>query len=447
MRENGRATPFEPQLEEFVHRIRLETGVPGLAVAVTRARQRTMVVAGSVTAERPAPLGADARYHIGCITKLLLAMLVLELSTEGALALDAPAAEYVPELRGTAVGAGVRVSHLLSHTSGYRGTHVLDRSIADWASFVEFLRRTPLLFAPGTVFSYEHTEALLLAAIVGRTMGRSSLELVEERLLNPLGIVPCRLDDCDERADAGRHHFDPRSGRFLAVPRPSPPAPLWLPAFSDLVLTLGELATIADAAAGRDDAGLLSPPTVRALATSVVPLPTSLGGPLRDLLPVGFGHGTAEFRDGSRGNTGVSTGQCVGLRFHPASGSTIAVALNAAAPPLRDFVLGTVSGEIAGRRPSREHAPFDLDFARLTGAYVGPGDACADVSAEADKLVCELGRAGSGERLRVELARAPSGELVLHSAVPQLSLAFFEEPDSGRIALLVGLSAYRRLPL
>lgn len=447
MREDRTAAGLEPRLEEFMRRIRQESGVPGLAVAVTVGGRRTLLVAGFTEAERSAPLPPDARYHIGCVTKLLLAMLALEFHAEGVLALDAPVAEYVPELRGTAVGAGVQVAHLLSHTSGYRGTHALDRSIADWPSFVEFLRRTPILFAPGSVFSYEHTEALLLAAIVGRTMGRSSLELVAERLLAPLGIAPRRLDECDERCDAGRHHYDPRSGRFAPVPRPRAEAPLWLPAFSDLTLTMHELAAIADAAAGRDDAGLLSPATLRALGTSVVPLPAGAGGPMRDLLPVAFGHGTAEFPDGSRGSTGVSTGQCVGLRFHPGSGSTIAVALNAAVPPLRDYILGAVSVELTGRPPSRERAPFAIDFVRLPGDYLGPGEARAAVHIEGEKLVCELGRTGTSERLRVELSRGANGELALLSPVPQLSLAFFEEPGSQRVALLVGLSAYRRLPL
>lgn len=446
MREVGLAAVFRPQLEAFVQRVRQETGVPGLAVLVSRGDERVLAIAGSRSIERAEPLGADARYHVGCITKLLLAMVTLELASDGALGLDAPLAEYLPELGATRIGHGVRVAHLLSHTSGYRGTHVLDRSLGDWDGLIAYLRRAPLLFPPGSVFSYEHTETLLLAELVQRATGYSSLALIAERLFAPLRITPGRLAQSDA-CDAGRHDFDARAGRFVAAPSPSPPARLWLPAFSDYTLTLAQLAAVAEAAIGRDAFGLLGASTQRELRTSVVPLPTSAGGPLRELLPIAFGHGTAEFRDGFRGNTGIARGQCVGLRFDAATGTTVATALNATVPQLRDFVLRAVCADLASLPPTRTAAPFTLDFAMLEGTYWGPGDACAAVRHEGERLVCELGREHLPERLRVELTRGESGDLLLHSPVPQLSLAFFTEPTSHAVGLMVGLSAYRRLPL
>lgn len=443
MQEVSLAADFRPQLEAFVQRVRQETGVPGLAVLVSRGDERVLAIAGSRSIEHAAPLGADARYHVGCITKLLLAMVTLELASDGALALEAPLAEYLPELGDTPIGRRVRVAHLLAHTSGYRGTHVLDQSFDGWEGLVAYLRRAPLLFAPGSVFSYEHTEALLLAEIVRRTTGHPSLAVIAERLFAPLGVTPARLAG----SDAGRHDFDPRAGRFITAPSPSPPAPLWLPAFSDYSLTLAELAAVAEAAIGRDSFGLLAASTQRELRTSVVRVPISAGGPLRELLPIAFGHGTAEFRDGFRGNTGVSQGQCVGLRFDAATGTTVVAALNATVPQLRDFVLRAVCADLAGLAPTRTSAPFTLDFAMLEGTYWGPGDACAAVRREGERLVCELGREHLPERVRVELTRGESGDLLLHSPVPQLSLAFFTEPATHAVGLMVGLSAYRRLPL
>jgi CubicO group peptidase (beta-lactamase class C family) len=446
MRQGNLAADLRPQLEGFVRRIRQETGVPSLAVLVSRGDERVFTVAGSRSVETEQLLEADARYHVGCITKLLLAMVTLELASDGALALDAPVGEYLPELAAAVLGRSVRVAHLLSHTSGYRGTHVLDRSLTDWEGVIAHLRATQMLFVPGSVFSYEHTEALLLGEIVRRTAGRASLAQIAERLFAPLGIEPGRVGTGDART-AGRHEFDARSGRFVAVTSHSPPAPLWLPAFSDYTLTLAELTAVAEAAMGRDGFGLLATSTQRALLTPAVRLPSSAGGPLRELLPIAFGHGTALFREGFHGNTGVSSGQCVGLRFDAATGTTVAVALSAAAPQLRDFVLGTVCADLAGHPPGRVPAPFTLDFAMLEGAYSGPGDACAVVRLEGAQVVCELGRERHPERLRVELSRGESGELVLRSPVPQLSLGFFIEPASRIVGLMVGLSAYRRLPL
>jgi CubicO group peptidase (beta-lactamase class C family) len=66
------------------------------------------------------------------------------------------------------------------------------------------LRAAPPLFAPGSVFSYEHTESVLLAEIVRRSTGRASLELIAEQLLAPLGIEAGSFATAPDERDAGR---------------------------------------------------------------------------------------------------------------------------------------------------------------------------------------------------------------------------------------------------
>src|SRR5690349_1986876 len=104
---------LEPQLEGFVTRMQRETGVPGIGVAVSVAGRRIEAHAGTRAAGVALPLGADARYHLGCATKLLLAICALELAHCGMLDLEAAIGDYLAELRGTRHGAGVRVAHLL----------------------------------------------------------------------------------------------------------------------------------------------------------------------------------------------------------------------------------------------------------------------------------------------------------------------------------------------
>jgi hypothetical protein len=47
--------------------------------------------------------------------------------------------------------------------------------------------------------------------------------------------------------------------------------------------------------------------------------------------------------------------------------------------------------------------------------------------------------------LTAELSLDSAGRLVLRSPVPQLSIGFFREPESGAVGLMLGLSAYRRI--
>jgi len=350
----GSADSLQAALEGFVARVQRETRVPGIGVAVSIAGERLETYAGTRRAACSTPLGPDARYHLGCTTKLLLAMLALELAQRGMLDLDAAVGEHIAELRGTRHGRRIRVAHLLSHTSGYRGTHLLDDAtrVDRWDDFVAYLKAAPALFPPGAVFSYEHTEAVLLAEIVRRATGRSSLELITEQLLAPLGIAPGVFGPAADERDAGRHRFDARSATYVPLDTALPLTPFWLPAFSSHTVTLDELLRVAEGAMGADRA-LLADATRTALATTVVRLPPSAGGPLSELLPVGFGLGTAELRDGCRGNTGISAGQCLGLRYDAPSRVAVAVALNATAPHVRDLVLATVAAEILRRPPSR----------------------------------------------------------------------------------------------
>src|SRR5688572_2234156 len=103
----SRIESLRPHLQGFVASVQRETAVPGIAVAVSIAGERLEAFAGSRSAGRTLPLGPDARFHLGCTTKLLLAMLALELCNSGALDLDAAVGEYVPELRGTCHGRQV----------------------------------------------------------------------------------------------------------------------------------------------------------------------------------------------------------------------------------------------------------------------------------------------------------------------------------------------------
>src|SRR5690606_27320040 len=181
-------------VEAFLGRVVRETGVPGIAVSVRAGGEHLSIAAGHVRRGGP-PLSPRHRFHAGCAIKLLLAVVALELAARGRLALDTAIGEPVAELRGTIHGATVRIAHLLSHTSGYRGTHLLDPAMRelDWTGLIALQRAAPQLFPPGTVFSYEHTESVLLGRILERATGREPLALVREMLLEPLGLAPGRL--------------------------------------------------------------------------------------------------------------------------------------------------------------------------------------------------------------------------------------------------------------
>ncbi|HEX6998918.1 MAG TPA: serine hydrolase domain-containing protein [Gammaproteobacteria bacterium] len=433
------------ELRAFIAAVQREAGVPGVAVALSTDRGTAEASAGVRVAGTDAPLSPAHRFHAGCVTKLLLALVALELGRTGVLALAAPLQDYLPELRGSTVGAKVRVEHLLSHTSGYRGTSIFDPKTRalDWPSFVAYLRAAPQLFEPGTAFSYEHTEAVLLGAVLERVTGSPCLALVRERVLEPLRIVPGSVGD---DSSAGHHEYDASLGRLAPLPRAAAPSPFWLPAFSSFALSVADLAAVAREAvdAARGHSARLSRASFDLLVSEAIRLPAAFGGPLSELLPSAFGLGAAHVRGGRYGATGLTRGQCVGLRFDPATGVAAAVGMNAVSPPLRDQVLDALYRDVL-RIPEARAAPrrLHLEPSDWNGVYLGPGGGVVAVSAAGAGLRCEIGREQGGPRLAVELERDAVRGFVLRAPLPQLSLAFFRV--GGEAALMLGLSAFRRV--
>src|SRR5690606_32204343 len=134
-------------------------------------------------------------------------------------------------------------------TSGYRGTNLFEPAMRElgWEGLVGYLRSAPALFPPGAVFNYEHTEPVLLGRILERLTGRACLALVRERLFEPLGIVPGRLDDFEaDPRSAGRNELDARTGRFVAVERCTELNALWHPASSTYTVSLDDLVRIGE---------------------------------------------------------------------------------------------------------------------------------------------------------------------------------------------------------
>lgn len=158
---------------------------------------------GLANAEADVPFTPDTPLDGGSLAKPFTAELVLQLAAEGALELDAPLAATLPELP----YPRLTIRQLLSHSSGLADLGALDDLVAPGevrttethlALLAE--HRPALLFEPGTAFSYSTLAYDLLALATGRAAGSTYAELLDERLLRPLGLRsaflrPARLAD------------------------------------------------------------------------------------------------------------------------------------------------------------------------------------------------------------------------------------------------------------
>jgi len=145
----------------------------------------------------------DTIFLIASITKPIVAAAVMKLVEEGQVALDEPAATYVPEF-GAEGKENVQLRHLLTHTSGLpdqidrnREYRRAKRSLSD---FVERICELPLLFEPGTAISYQSCGIAMLGEIVERVTGQELREYLKTVFFDPLGLQDTSLGIA-ERSD------------------------------------------------------------------------------------------------------------------------------------------------------------------------------------------------------------------------------------------------------
>lgn len=145
--------------------------------------------------ESKTPVDADTLFRIGSVSKTITALAVMRLRDQGKLALDAPAASYLPALRASAAptkdSPPLTVRHLLSMTSGLPfddlwGAVTFGYSDPEFSRFLQH----GLSFAgpPGERYRYSNLGFALLGKIVEQVSGKPFSDYVASEVFAPLGM-------------------------------------------------------------------------------------------------------------------------------------------------------------------------------------------------------------------------------------------------------------------
>lgn len=155
---------------------------------------------GHARLEGAMPQRADAatRYRIGSISKLLTAVMVLQLVDEGALALDTPIARWFPSLP---KAEAITVAQLMQHRSGLGDIKNLPDFDKTWmfeprgeAELLRAIASLPRPFEPGARGEYNNSGYLLLSFIVEKAGGQAYGQALQRRLVQPLGLRDTAFD-------------------------------------------------------------------------------------------------------------------------------------------------------------------------------------------------------------------------------------------------------------
>ena len=177
--------------------------MPGGALVVVRGN-RVIYSAGHGYADiaTKRPYTDTSTTVIGSTSKPLTALGVLRLVQLGKVALDAPIARYLPDLRfRDPRGTAITVRHLLNNRSGivagFSGDAYADPPIQDAGAVERIARESatyPLVFAPGQGYLYSNRGWLLLGYLIQRVANEPVETFMRRVVFEPLGMTQTTLE-------------------------------------------------------------------------------------------------------------------------------------------------------------------------------------------------------------------------------------------------------------
>lgn len=219
----GVITSNDPRAQEIVGLI--ETAMPELSLqsvvfGVWVGDEE--IVRGAIDAPSalpPTPI--DAQVRVGQPMEAMLATVMLQLGAEGKLDLDAPVAEFVPNL----VNADRITPRMLAN--GMAGTpdyvpnadfnaRQEDNPFAGWTfdELLGFAQQSPPLFEPGSNWAYSHTEMAALVQVLEIASGQSLEDLMAERIFEPLGMDASSAHQDNTIAEPAFHAYTNSRGVY-----------------------------------------------------------------------------------------------------------------------------------------------------------------------------------------------------------------------------------------
>lgn len=285
-------------------------GQGGVTAAVARAGGNvTLYASGAATPDGDA-IEASDQLRVGSISKTFVAVMLLQLVDEGALALDEPVTRYAPDLT---VAEGVTVRQLLGHASGipeHTDQNLSVQLLADmdrtWTpdEVLELVAHRSRDFAPGERHAYSNTNYIVAGVLLEEVTGTSLADNLRSRIVEPLG-----LSDTYFAPQTGR---EPIPGFTPSLPGGDTTANSYLAietaagAAGALVSTAPDLATYISALAGGQ---LLSPDTFTEMTRDVASEQFGLG-----IFPSGLPSGVGI------GNGGAIPGFAAFMGIEPEAG-------------------------------------------------------------------------------------------------------------------------------
>ncbi|ANZ26636.1 D-alanyl-D-alanine carboxypeptidase [Rhodococcus sp. WB1] len=226
------------------------------------------------------PATTDMHFRNGAVAISYVATLLLQLVDEGKVRLDDKVSTWLPDIPNS---DRVTLGQLAQMTSGY-ADYVQNPELSDaiyqdpfrnWTpdELIAYGTSQPLFYEPGTNWNYAHTNYVILGLALETITGRPVAELLQEKVLDPLGLDGTTPSQTPAIPEPVLHAFSSERREALGIPAATPfyeESTFWDPSWT---ITRGAVQTtdihdLHDTAVAVGTGTLLSPESYRAMVST-----------------------------------------------------------------------------------------------------------------------------------------------------------------------------------
>jgi CubicO group peptidase (beta-lactamase class C family) len=183
------ADPGFDRLDERMQQYVNEGQVSGVALWVNERNRGYANAFGLADLENQTRMSNNALFGIMSMTKPITATALMILVDEGKLSVDDPVEKYIPSFADAKLTSGepvrgLKIRHLLTHTSGLVGDQECHESLAATA---EMLAKRPFAFQPGEKWEYGPS-LNVVGRIIEVVSGQTYEDFLKMRIFLPLGM-------------------------------------------------------------------------------------------------------------------------------------------------------------------------------------------------------------------------------------------------------------------
>lgn len=182
---------YRSRLDEVVTELTAAHGVPGAVCGVLLDGDVAVAAAGVANMATGAPVRPTTLFQIGSITKLYTATLVMQAVGASVISLDEPVRAQLQEFSVADPAATIEITprHLLTHTSGLEGDHLISTGWnADALSrYVATLAGLGQIHPTDDVYSFCNTGYGVVGRLLEVATGEHFDRVLRRRLTRPLG--------------------------------------------------------------------------------------------------------------------------------------------------------------------------------------------------------------------------------------------------------------------